>query len=36
MISDPVAFERYRRSPNAKTTLPRLLLGTAIVVLFWV
>lgn len=36
MISDPAAFERYRHTPNAKTTLPRLLLGTAIVVLFWV
>ncbi|RWP36571.1 MAG: CPBP family intramembrane metalloprotease [Mesorhizobium sp.] len=33
---DPAAFERYRHTPNAKTTLPRLLLGTAIVVLFWV
>jgi len=30
------AFERYRRSPNEKTTLLRLLLGTAIVVAFWV
>ncbi|TIO06571.1 CPBP family intramembrane glutamic endopeptidase [Mesorhizobium sp.] len=36
MTIDPDAFERYRRSPNAKTTLPRLLLGTAIVTLFWV
>ncbi|WP_256752082.1 type II CAAX endopeptidase family protein [Mesorhizobium sp. Mes31] len=35
MTPDPVAFERYRRSPNHKTTLPRLLLGTAIVILFW-
>ncbi|UVC16387.1 CPBP family intramembrane glutamic endopeptidase [Mesorhizobium onobrychidis] len=36
MISDPAAFERYRHTPNAKTTLPRLLLGTVIVILFWV
>ena len=36
MTIDPAAFEYYRRSPNHKTTLPRLLLGTAIVVLFWV
>ncbi|TGQ29062.1 CPBP family intramembrane glutamic endopeptidase [Mesorhizobium sp. M00.F.Ca.ET.216.01.1.1] len=36
MNIDPAAFERYRRSPNDTTTLPRLLLGTAIVVLFWV
>ncbi|TIO70202.1 MAG: CPBP family intramembrane metalloprotease, partial [Mesorhizobium sp.] len=35
MIIDNAAFERYRRSPNEKTTLLRLLLGTAIVVLFW-
>ncbi|RRI02701.1 CPBP family intramembrane metalloprotease [Mesorhizobium tamadayense] len=35
MIIDSAAFERYRRSPNEKTTLPRLLLGTAIVVFFW-
>lgn len=35
MTPDPAAFERYRRSPNHKTTLPRLLLGTAIVILFW-
>ena len=36
MTIDPAAFEYFRRSPNHKTTLPRLLLGTAIVVLFWV
>ncbi len=30
------AFERYRRSPNERTTLARLLLGTLIVVLAWV
>lgn len=35
MIIDNAAFERYRRSPNDKTTLPRLLLGTVIVVVFW-
>jgi|GEM_PF-628924 len=29
------AFERYRRSPNEKTTLLRLLFGTAIVIAFW-
>ena len=36
MTIDSAAFERYRRSPNDKTTLVRLLLGTAIVVAFWV
>lgn len=36
MTIDSDAFERYRRSPNAKTTLPRLLLGATIVTLFWV
>ncbi|MEP6566854.1 MAG: type II CAAX endopeptidase family protein [Mesorhizobium sp.] len=35
MTIDPAAFEHYRRSPNTKTTLPRLLLGTAIVVFCW-
>ncbi|RWI24878.1 MAG: CPBP family intramembrane metalloprotease [Mesorhizobium sp.] len=35
MIIDNAPFERYRRSPNEKTTLLRLLFGTAIVVLFW-
>lgn len=35
MTIDPAAFEHYRRSPNSKTTLLRLLLGTAIVVVFW-
>jgi membrane protease YdiL (CAAX protease family) len=29
------AFEQYRRSPNEKTTLPRLFLGTLIVVVAW-
>jgi membrane protease YdiL (CAAX protease family) len=32
---DSQAFERYRRSPNERTTLLRLLFGTAIVVAFW-
>ncbi|TGV61923.1 CPBP family intramembrane metalloprotease, partial [Mesorhizobium sp. M00.F.Ca.ET.158.01.1.1] len=32
---DENAFERYRNGPNARTTLPRLLLGTLIVVPFW-
>lgn len=35
VIIDSTAFERYRRSPNEKTTLLRLLLGTAIVIAFW-
>ncbi|WP_027059353.1 CPBP family intramembrane glutamic endopeptidase [Mesorhizobium loti] len=35
MRIDDTAFERYRRSPNAKTTLLRLFLGTLIVVLLW-
>ncbi|RWE31947.1 MAG: CPBP family intramembrane metalloprotease [Mesorhizobium sp.] len=35
MIIDSAAFERYRRSPNEKTTPLRLLLGAAIVVFFW-
>ncbi|QPC90060.1 CPBP family intramembrane glutamic endopeptidase [Mesorhizobium sp. INR15] len=35
MTIDPAAFERYRQSPNRKTTLPRLLLGTLIVIVFW-
>lgn len=33
---DRQAFERYRQSPNEKTTFPRLLLGTLIVVIAWV
>ncbi|BCG84949.1 abortive infection protein [Mesorhizobium sp. 113-3-9] len=32
---DDTAFERYRHSPNARTTLLRLFLGTLIVVLLW-
>jgi len=35
VTTDDDAFERYRRSPNARTTLPRLLAGTVIVVVFW-
>ena len=36
MISDPTAFERYRNTVTEKTTLARLVIGTAIVVFFWV
>ena len=36
MLSDPTAFERYRNTATEKTNLPRLIIGTAIVVLFWV
>lgn len=35
MAIDSTAFDRYRRSPTAKTTLPRLALGTLVVVLVW-
>jgi len=35
MTFDPAAFERYRRSPNEKTTLLRLIIGGVIVALFW-
>ena len=35
MTIENAAFERYRRSPNEKTTLLRLLFGTAIVIAFW-
>ena len=35
MTIENAAFERYRRSPNEKTTLLRLLFGTAIVITFW-
>ncbi|WP_027146219.1 type II CAAX endopeptidase family protein [Mesorhizobium sp. WSM3626] len=35
MTIDDTAFERYRNTPNARTTLLRLFLGTLIVVLFW-
>jgi len=34
-VIDPAAFERYRHSPNARTTVPRLFLGAAIVILLW-
>ena len=33
---DPGAFEAYRNSPNGKTTLPRLIAGVAVIVVFWV
>jgi len=33
---DPQAFDEYRRSASARTTLPRLLAGVAIIVVFWV
>ena len=35
MAIDPAAFEAYRSGPNGKTTLPRLVLGTVIILLFW-
>jgi membrane protease YdiL (CAAX protease family) len=35
MAIDIKAFERYRRSPNEKTTLFRLILGSAIVAFCW-
>ncbi|TPN83675.1 CPBP family intramembrane metalloprotease [Mesorhizobium sp. CU2] len=35
MTIDNAAFERYRRSPNAKTNLLRLFFGSAIVVALW-
>lgn len=35
MTLDPTAFERYRRSPNEKTTLFRLVVGTIVVSIFW-
>ena len=35
MTIENAAFERYRRSPNEKTNLPRLFFGTGIVVAFW-
>lgn len=35
MTINHTAFERYRRSPNEKTTLLRLVFGTLIVVAFW-
>ncbi|MBN9252808.1 MAG: abortive phage infection protein [Mesorhizobium sp. 61-13] len=36
MQIDPQAFEQYRQSPNEKTTLVRLILGTLIVVIAWI
>jgi membrane protease YdiL (CAAX protease family) len=33
---DPAAFEKYRRSPGEKTTLPRLIAGVLVIVVFWV
>ncbi|MER8577133.1 CPBP family intramembrane metalloprotease [Mesorhizobium sp. M1423] len=35
MTIDPTAFQQYRHTANEKTTLPRLLLGTVVVILFW-
>ncbi|MBL8577632.1 MAG: CPBP family intramembrane metalloprotease [Mesorhizobium sp.] len=35
MTIDSSAFERYRRSPNDKTTLFRLILGVIIIVVLW-
>jgi membrane protease YdiL (CAAX protease family) len=35
MKIDPTPFERYRQSPNQKTTLPRLIVGAAVIALFW-
>jgi membrane protease YdiL (CAAX protease family) len=33
---DSAAFEKYRRSPNEKTTLPRMVAGVAVILIFWV
>lgn len=35
MAIDPQTFERYRRSPNEKTTLPRLIVGSVIAAVCW-
>lgn len=35
MALDRTAFEAYRRSAGEKTTLPRLILGTILIVLAW-
>lgn len=35
MAVDSAAFDRYRRSPNQKTTLLRLFVGTLIIVALW-
>jgi uncharacterized protein len=34
-VIDPTAFQQYRQSPNSKTTLLRLIIGTVIVVACW-
>lgn len=36
MAIDTAAFDKFRRSPNEKTTLPRLIAGVALIVVFWV
>ena len=36
MMGTSRAFDRYRRSAGEKTTLPRLVAGTLIVIAFWV
>lgn len=36
MTIEPKAFERYRAGAGEKTTLPRLVLGVVVVLLFWV
>jgi membrane protease YdiL (CAAX protease family) len=33
---DPQAFEKYRRAASDRTTLPRLVAGVAVIVVFWV
>ena len=35
MSIDPAAFEAYRRSAGERATLPRLIAGTLIIVIFW-
>jgi hypothetical protein len=35
MALDRTAFEAYRRSAGDKTTLPRLIFGTILIVLAW-
>ncbi len=35
MAIDPTAFERYRRSPNEKTTFWRLVIGTIVIAACW-
>jgi len=35
MAIDPTAFERYRRSPNEKTTLLRLIVGSVVIAACW-